>query len=154
MGITDKVAEVKKEGAVAVQEQAPKKVFNQYFSSRPMISIIMPSGRKLSFVGGRLVTDEEEVIGFLDSQIKSKHPMIFTRTGEEKIEDATLDPLAALRAKFFAEFQEAQKAAVDPSNDMGNTTAQVSKAANVGAATSRSISSMAAQVSSPNLGTK
>ena len=97
--------------------------FHQYFSTRPIISIIMPSGNRIRFMAGQYVTDNAEEIEFLDAQIKARHPMIYTKSGQETVTKEQLDPLAAVKAKAIAEFLEQQKKQQDPSRDMGNTAA-------------------------------
>lgn len=73
--------------------------FNQYFSSRPKISIIMPSSKRISFSGGIYVTDKKDEIEFLDKEISLGHPMIYIKKGEETITSEQLDPLHAIKQK-------------------------------------------------------
>jgi len=149
MGITDTVK--KQESKEGKEVAAPEKRFHQFFAARPRITIVMPDSTRIHFVGGRYLTDKQNEIEFLTNEVKRGHDIISIREGEETLADTALDPLAALREKFFAEFQLAQKAAIDPKNDFGKSEKGANTAA-MGAMTSRGIADMAAQVTSVAVG--
>lgn len=110
--------------------------YHQYFSTRPRISIVLPSGDRISFVAGQYITDKEKEIEYLDEQVKSGHPMIYVKKGSETVTEAQLDPLAAVKAKAVADYMAQQEKQQDPSRDMGNTA---NSGAGTDVATSRTI---------------
>ena len=102
------------------------KKYNQYFSARPSLNITMPLGERIRFVGGTYITDSKHEIEFLDEQIKLGHGMIFTRKGQETVTSEALDPLAAIKKKAVEEYLANQQRAMDPKQDMGNTSSNIS----------------------------
>lgn len=103
-----------------------QKQYNQYFSTRPSISITMPSAKRIRFVAGSYITDKQDEIDFLDKEIAIGHQMIFTKQGQEVVNEEALDPLAAVKKKAVEEYLAKQAAQADPSRDMGNSTADLS----------------------------
>ena len=95
--------------------------FNQYFSTRPKISITMPDGGRIYFVGGQYITDKPKEIEFLNEQVALGHPMIYVQKGKETVTQAQLDPLAAVKARAIAEYVEQQAKQQNPARDMGAT---------------------------------
>lgn len=104
-------------------------MYNQYFSTRPKLSIVMPSSKRIFFSGGVYVTDKEDEIAFLDAEVKLGHPMIYTKKGEEKVTSEQLDPLAAIKRKAVEEHLAKQA---------GGSTGMVSSAGTATAAASNS----------------
>jgi hypothetical protein len=100
---------------------AESKKYHQYFSTRPIINITMPSTKRIRFVAGMYVTDNQAEIEFLDNEIKQGHAMIFVKEGQEVVDESALDPLAAVKAKAIAEYLATQAAQQDPTRNMGNT---------------------------------
>jgi hypothetical protein len=72
----------------------------------------------------------------LDMEITYRHPNFAVYAGEVK---PLIEPMEVLKARFFAEFEANQKAALNPDNNAGNYTQTALKVA-----TTRSISSGAA----------
>ncbi len=98
--------------------------YNQYFSSRPRISITTPLGKRIDFVGGTYLTNKEDEIKFLDEQIALGHQMIYVRKGSEVVDADALDPLAAVKKKAVEEYLAQQALNSNPNRDMGNTAAR------------------------------
>lgn len=113
--------------------------FNQYFATRPKISIVMPSGKRIYFQGGQYITNAQDEIEFLDAEVKLGHSMIYVKKGAEVVTQEQLDPLLAIKEKAIAEYLAKQKAQQDPTRDMGNTE---KSGAGLDVATSKSISSI------------
>lgn len=99
-------------------------MFHQYFATRPRLSIIMPSGERISFVAHMFVTDKEHQIEFLDAEVKRGHPMIYTKNGEETVTAEQLDPLAAIKKKAIEEYKAQVEAQQNPERDMGNSKSE------------------------------
>lgn len=71
-------------------------------------NFIFPDGSRAVFIGGRYVTDDPEKIAVLDKEI-ARGSQVFRRgTPEEALGANSDDPMAALRKKFFDEFQADQ----------------------------------------------
>ena len=105
---------------------AESKQYNQYFSTRPIISITMPSSKRIKFVGGMYVTDKEDEIEFLNAEIKFGNAMLFVKKDQLTVDSEALDPLAAVKKRAIEEYLENQKRAMDPNRDMGNTSSDIS----------------------------
>ena len=117
-----------------------QKQFHQYFSSRPTIGIVMQNGNRILFTGGQYVTDKEDEIAFLDTEIKAGHPMIFVKKEQLTVSQEQLDPLAAIKKKAIEEYLAKQNEQQDPNRDMGNTTSNISDSIS----TTRSIQAISA----------
>jgi len=72
---------------------------HQYFSTRPKISIILPTSKRISFSGGIYVTDKEDEIAFLDEVVKQGNAMIYVKDDQRTITKEQLDPLHAIKQK-------------------------------------------------------
>lgn len=127
------------------KQEVQEKQYHQYFSSRPMISITMPTAKRIRFVGGMYVTDKQDEIDFLNSEIKAGNQMIFIDANKRTVGEAALDPLAAIKKKAVEDYLANIEKAKDPNNDMGNYAAE----AVAGLVTSRNIAATATAVSSP-----
>lgn len=97
---------------------AIKKVFKSKIQS---CNYVFKSGKQASFIAGKYLTDIDTEIEELEAEIKSGHPHIFIDANEKEVDTEKLDPLEEIKRKAIAEYLEAQKKAVDPSNDMGST---------------------------------
>jgi len=127
------------------QKTEVEKQYHQYFSSRPMISITMPTAKRIRFVGGMYVTDKQDEIDFLNAEIKAGNQMIYVDNNKRTVGEAALDPLAAIKKKAVEDYLAAIEKAKDPNNDMGNYAAE----AVAGLMTSRNVAATATAVSSP-----
>jgi hypothetical protein len=105
------------------ESQSQEKQYHQYFSTRPVINITMPSSKKIRFVAGVYVTDNADEVKFLDEQIAFGHSMIYVKEGQEVVGEEALDPLAAVKKKAIEEYLATQQKQQDPARDMGNTQA-------------------------------
>ena len=73
---------------MVVQAQPKSKEYNQYFSSRPAISITMATGKRIRFVGGTYLTDNKAEIEFLDNEVLLGNSMIYIKE-DQKMEETT-----------------------------------------------------------------
>lgn len=112
--IATKLAESKK-------PEAPK--YQHYASARVAMRLITDKGVPIIFTGYQFITQDEDVIEYLNTEIKKGLPGILK--GELlSLEDK--DPMAALKRKHIAEYeeekvQEAIAAAKGETQDMGKT---------------------------------
>ena len=113
--------------------------YNQYFSTRPRLSIAMKSGTIIRFVGGQYVTDVPDEISFLDEQIAAGHSMLYVKKGSETVTQEQLDPMAAIKKKAVEEYLAQQQKQQDASRDMGKTE---NTGAGIDVTTSKSISAI------------
>jgi hypothetical protein len=94
-----------------------------YKSTFPVVNVISPIGKVMEFRGGLFITDETDLIEYLDDQIAKRafggqvyiDPNARTITAEQE------NPMLALKKKFFEQFQSEQAGFINPSNDMGTS---------------------------------
>ena len=79
---------------------------------------VFKNGKVAPFIGGKYTTDIKHEIDELDTEIEMRHPHI-SANKEEVVN--VVEPLEALKAKFFAEFQAAQATNLLKSNDAGTS---------------------------------
>jgi hypothetical protein len=100
-----------------------KRVFKSASASMQMCS---DAGTRIIFIRGRFITDDPEVIEYLDRQItKYKVPGLSIDPGEMYYDANIHDPIAALRGSIRKELIEearllALQASGTPGRDMGN----------------------------------
>lgn len=94
-----------------------------YKSHIKFCNIHLPSGRRLDFKGGMFVTDESDVIAFLDTAIARDEyaGQIFIDPNARTITAEQENPMLALKKKFFEEFLAKQAAHNDSNRDMGTS---------------------------------
>ena len=102
-----------------------------YKSNIKFCNIHMPDGTRIDFKGGMYVTDNEEIIRWLDRAIARNEfaGQIYIDPNARTISAEQENPLLALRKKFFEEFQKEQAALLNPANDMGKSQQGPLKAA-------------------------
>jgi hypothetical protein len=89
--------------------ESPK--FQHYISARPTMRMITPKGKPITFIGNTFITDDPEVIEYLDTELRNKALGI---TKGELMTAEEADPMAALKARIIAEHEEKkEKEAVD-----------------------------------------
>lgn len=97
----------------------------RYKSSIASCQYVTSKGIYVHFVGGKAIVTDPAIIEELDKEIASNHPHIKL---DDKPDVEVTEPLAALeakfRAKFMAEQQTANAAALSHANDLGNTGEQ------------------------------
>ena len=79
---------------------------------------VFKNGKVAPFIGGKYTTDIAHEIAELDAEIAQRHPHI-TANKEEVV--TLSEPMEVLKQKFFAEFEAAQKAALNKNNDAGTS---------------------------------
>lgn len=92
----------------------PDKEFKVYHSHKKSCKLITEKGEAAVFVGGKCVTDNPELIAYLDAQIAAKHPDVFVVVGEEATSENPndLDSIRAAAAKKAVEdYKMSQEAA-------------------------------------------
>ena len=97
-----------------------EKMLHQFKSTIPSCKFILANGKNANFVGGIYRTDLEHEVVELKKEVELGHPFI-DYLGQ--ISAADLDPVAILKRRAVEEYLAAQKAAIDPSRDLGTTSA-------------------------------
>lgn len=97
--------------------------FQHYTSSRQSMQMITCLGRKIVFVGYSYMTCEQEIIDYLDDEIKKGLKVV---TKGKLLTSKEADPMEALKTKHREEFlaeqaQELKDIALGKTKDMGNT---------------------------------
>lgn len=115
------------------------KVFHKFCSNLPSSKYVFRSGKVANFVRGQYLTTIQSEIDELNNEIELGHPHISIDPKEKTVDSMHADPLAKIKKQAIEEYIAAQAAAIDPSNDMGNTSA----APNAGLVTSRGVSAIA-----------
>lgn len=110
----------KQEAVVAqsalVAEKEVEKTYQVYKSSLASQRIAMPNGKLINITSNKYITAMEDEIEFLDNEIKKGFPYL---TKGEPVVSSDLDPMNALRKKFYAEFLAEQTKVPAPA--LGNT---------------------------------
>lgn len=109
---------------VANLETAASKEKRLYKSTAKFTTVHDTKGRAMHFKMGNFITDDEDFIQFLDSEI-SKNAfagVIYIDPNARTITAEQENPMIALRKKFFQEFLAEQQAHTNPENDMGTST--------------------------------
>lgn len=111
------------DAAKTMQEQG---VWQHYKCSRQSMRMTTTCGKKFHFAQFEMLTQDEDVIGYLDSEIKNNSMIGITKGALMTADDK--DPMAALKRKHIAEYiAEQAKAAADKASgiipDMGSTKA-------------------------------
>ena len=94
-----------------------------YKSTFPVVNVISPIGKVIEFRGGIFITDETDLIEYLDDQVAKRafggqiyiDPNARTITAEQE------NPMLALKKKFYEQFQKDQASFINPANDMGTS---------------------------------
>ena len=107
-----------------VEPEPELKRFQQYKSARVAMNTITDAGVKIKFTGYEYITDREDEIEWLDNQILTKGLPGITKG--EALDSADRDPMAALRARHYEEFQaeldkKLTEAALGRKQNMGTT---------------------------------
>lgn len=130
---------------VTPQETPKKRVYKSVASSMQMITT---GGKRILFVSNRHITADEDVINYLDKEIRNGCKDVFIDTGEMYYDPKLHDPIAALRHKLREEIlEEMKKVSGDPGRDMGNSIADKFTPANT-----QTIASVAAGSGPANIG--
>lgn len=104
-------------------------------------------GKAAVFMAGEYRTDVAEEIAELDEEIRLKHPFIHRDPARMEMDAEDVDPLVALKKQHFKEFAAAQKLAMNPNKNMGNSSGPGGEG--TGVATSAGASGNAAASNSP-----
>jgi len=98
------------------------KEYHVYHCARETMHMHTPSGRDIRFHDKRCVTDNEEVIEYLDSEIAAGNRFITVNKDQPTVTSDDLDPMAVIRRNIIKEYlaeQQAEAAANAP-RDMGS----------------------------------
>lgn len=118
--------------ATVLTTDAPKveeKKFQHYAYSKACTQMITEEGKKFSFVAGKLITDDKEIINYLDEQIRAG---LNTITKGALLSAKESDPMRAVKAAAVADYIAEQKAlnknsALGIKENMGSTDTGKSK---------------------------
>lgn len=121
------------------KEQKDEKLFQQYNSSRISMRLLTKTGRPIIFAGYSFITSDQDLIEYLDEEIKLGLNCI---SKGEAVTSKEADPMSALKDKHIAEYKaqllaEKVAAAKGEEPDMG-TTNPIGMPA-LGAASSRTV---------------
>ena len=95
-----------------------------YWATMPFLNYVFKKGKMAVFKHHRYATDIPAEIEELEAEIAGGHPQIYIKEDQKFLTAEMEDPMKALRAKFFAEFQAQQAKFVDPTNDLGTSSQQ------------------------------
>lgn len=98
-------------------------VKNLFFSTFPSCSYVFRNGKPAHFIGGKYSTAIESEIKELEEEIAAGHPHLYINEQQRTISAADEDPIEQIKKKAIAEYLAAQKTAVNPEADRGNTDA-------------------------------
>lgn len=103
--------------------QALEQKFQHYHSSRISMRLVTTTGKRITFTGFEFITQDEDIIDYLNSEIDQGLPGI---AKGKFMTAAEADPMEALRRKHFEEFkvaqvQEAADKAAGITREMGET---------------------------------
>lgn len=108
------------QGAAAKEQEKTYQIFH---GSRQSMRMNTPEGGTIVFVGGKFITDNEDFIAYLQSELAAKNPFLSQKEEEKSLTSEDLDPMAALKKKHITEYLAALKEEPVASRDMGSTTA-------------------------------
>lgn len=141
---TAKVKETKVQVVIPEEQATPKPVeliveslqvqqmFQQYRYSKPSCRMITTKGKKFSFVEFELLTQDEDIITYLDNEIKLNPRLGITKGALMSVDDK--DPMAALKRQHVAEYLTEQKQkAIDKVAGITRNMGVTENAINVGA---------------------
>ena len=119
--------------------KAEEAKFQTYKSSRTTMRCMTDEGKHIVFVSGQLITDDEDIIVYMDREIKARGLPGITKGPKVSAKEA--DPMSGLRDKFFKEFAAEQEKlriaeALGKHPDMGTT-----KQAHINPASSKNVPS-------------
>jgi len=123
----------------AQMQKDPKAKYQHYKSSRVAMRLITTKGKKIIFTGYEFLTQDEEIIKYLDSEINQGLTCI-TKGGVVTLDDR--DPMAAMKRKIIAEHEE--KKAKEASDAVKGITQNMGKTegptgAKVGAVSTKNV---------------
>lgn len=81
---------------------------------------VFSDGQRVQFLGGRCVLEDQTLIDALDMEIARGSPYI-SRASDAETSLFTDDPIAVMRAKFIAEYEENRKAQSMDGKDFGES---------------------------------
>lgn len=93
-------------------EEVPKveKTYHVFYSNIPSCRTVTNTGRVITFVGGRFVTDIQEDIDFLKREVKLGNAHISIVEGKETMTSDQLDPQYEMKKKVLEEFFAGEEA--------------------------------------------
>lgn len=105
------------------------KKFQHYAYSKQSTQMITPTGKKFSFVASKLITDDEEIIEYLDTEIKNG---LNTITKGALLSAKESDPMRKIKAQAVEDYKKeqaelAKNDALGIKADMGSTDTGKSK---------------------------
>lgn len=112
-----------------IQAKTTEKKYQHYAYSKAATQLITPKGKKFSFVSHQLITDDPEIIEYLDAEIANGLKVI---TKGALLTSKESDPMRAVKALGVKEYLEEQAKlamnnALGVKEDMGSTDTGKSK---------------------------
>ena len=100
-GMTDLAAKIQaNEAAKTAAADAVEKLFIQYHSARAETRLMTKTGVNVAFVQHKFITDNQEIIDYLDAEIEAGLNVIFKG---EAMSSAEADPMAGLKKRMYDE---------------------------------------------------
>lgn len=94
--------------------------YQHYISAKQHTKLVTPTGRMIPFVNFKFITNDPELIAYLDKEIELRIPGI---TKGELLTHEEADPMQALRNKHIMEYLAKEAAGKKENIDMGSTVA-------------------------------
>lgn len=112
--------------SVPAQEAKKEKSYHVFYHTLKSCKMVTESGRTISFVDGRYVTDVQDEIDYLQKEIALGSGYLSIIPGQEVMTSSQLDPMQVLRAKFREELlaELAAGTAANKGKDGGSTERQ------------------------------
>lgn len=105
---------------------APKHLFTVFYNTIASCKAITPKGKLITFIDGKCITDDEEVIEYLSTEMKRYNSRISQIKGQEQMTAEDLDPMAVLKKKHIAEYKKEQ-ALIATGNSVDASTSDAQK---------------------------
>lgn len=112
--------------ATRVPKEMDKAVI--FKSSVPSCIYVLKNGKACNFINFRFMTKLDTEIEELTAEVNMGHPTIYIDSKEATAD--VMEPIAALRARHFAEFQAELERANNKNQDAGTTQVQKLNVAN------------------------
>lgn len=120
--------------SVPAQKKEVEKAYHVFYHTLKSCKMVTETGRTISFVDGRYVTDVQDEIDYLQKEIALGSGYLSVIPGQEVMTSSQLDPMQTLRAKFREELlaELAAGTAAGKTKDGGATELQKLTPGNTG----------------------
>lgn len=104
-----------------------EKLFQVYSSPRQSWKTITKTGRMIIFIEGQFITDNALDIEYLDEEVANGHPWLIKGA---PVTSKEADPMARLKAKIIAEYEEEREAQAATAKLVDPTAAKLGETGN------------------------